>query len=139
MIQYSLRPIYDPLLPLESFMPIGDAAKFRAAIQDAVQVNWAAANACVAAVSSKGHCRPVPDFSTKTVQFQPEEPGAIIAPEVYDAQLEITREMRTPLGMSGRLPLASVSLLQVGVVAWRRKGALRAQATSQGLVRVLIH
>lgn len=41
MIEYTLRPIYDPAIPLETFMTSSQAKSFRQIIKNGTEIGWA--------------------------------------------------------------------------------------------------
>lgn len=41
MIEYTLRPIYDPAIPLETFMTSNQARTFRQIIKNGTEIGWA--------------------------------------------------------------------------------------------------
>lgn len=106
-----LRPLYDPSIPLESFLGAILAPYFRNALKSATEAIWAGAQSCRSTCAS-GYCRPVVDPSGSSVSFTCEKPGPVPGPEVYDADLATTREPMALLG-GGASPLPSLPLLQV--------------------------
>lgn len=124
MIEYSLLPLYDPALPLESFMSGAQARRFRTALRDATEASWAALQACSAQCTA-GYCSPRVDWEAATVAYSCSRPGEVA--DTAPAPLSVTdmaREMtaRRPLAMSS-LPLTgSIQLLQVGAARSRQAG-----------------
>lgn len=54
--KFSLRPLYDPLIPLETFATSEQAGAFRDAIRAATEASWANARTCQANCTD-GFCR----------------------------------------------------------------------------------
>ena len=113
-IEYSLLPLYDPELPLESFMSADQAATFRRVIKAATENAWSASVACEAGCAT--YCEPVVDFVGKNVSYSCVAAGNLTSTE--PAPLDMATFARE---LSSRIPLSSamlpivpaVSLLQV--------------------------
>ena len=124
MIEYSLLPLYDPSLPLESFMSGAQAQRFRAALRNATEASWAALQVCSRNCTA-GYCSPRVDREAATVTYSCSQPGDVAA--TAPAPLSVTdmaREMtvRRPLAMSSLTLTDSIQLLQVGAARSRQAG-----------------
>lgn len=116
MIDYTLLPLYDPSLPLESFMSDAQASTFRAALRGATEAAWSDNQVCTSTCS--GLCKPLVDLTAFAVGYPCTGVGNV------DAQLpaplsaaEKARQLtpRVPISASAMLPVASLQLLQVRI------------------------
>lgn len=78
MIEYALKPLWDPKIPLELFMTKGEAVNFREYLYNATVTQLASGNSCADAYGdcygNGGICLPKYDPETGTYEFVCENP-----------------------------------------------------------------
>lgn len=118
VIEYTLLPLYDPSIPLESFMSPAQARKFRSALRGATEAAWSSFVDCTNRNCTRGHCTPVFSDNMKTSlsgytcvpsgSVQDGGPAPLSA-----AAFARDMSQRDPLAMSALPTLPSIHLLQV--------------------------
>ena len=125
-MEYSLLPLYDPTLPLESFMGPRQATTFRRVIRDATEAAWAAYQTCTTSSNcTDGYCTPVVDESSASVTYQCQHPSTVdaTAPAPLDvAAMAQEVPQRVPLVQSSMPLPPSILMLQVRPHAGRQTG-----------------
>lgn len=120
IVQFGLRPLYDPEIPLETFLSPDLASSFRGALKNVTETEWAKIDVCNqnCTLFGDGVCITVPDISTKTVSYEcvyskplPDEPP------IQSYASDTTRAMQGRMLLSqGQLPpVQGVQFLQVSV------------------------
>lgn len=110
MIGYSLLPIYDPIIPLESFMSNLQAARFRAAVKAVTEEDWASYATCMSNCTT-GFC-----VARDGGGYRCESPGTLVtelpAPMSAEARARIMPS-RNPISEASQDVIPSLTLLQV--------------------------
>jgi hypothetical protein len=116
VIEYSLLPLYDPAIPLESFMSSSQTLRFRGALQNATEAAWGAFALCTANCTT-GYCAPLLDSLAMSVSYQCQPAGRVedSGPAPLSAA-DMASELSSRMSLtSSALPTTtSVPLLQVG-------------------------
>ena len=136
MIEYTLLPLYDPILPLESFMSKTQADRFRSALQNATEAGWAAYQGCLVSNNCTTYCQPDLDDATPAVTYTCAPEGSVdaSAPAPLSAAA-MSRELpaRMPLVDSSMPLTTSVQLLQVRAEGgWGQGGQARPAGGAPG-------
>jgi hypothetical protein len=118
VIEYALLPLYDPSIPLESFMSSTQAGAFRGAIRNATEAAWTATQTCTSNINcTSGFCKPNVDFVAKSVNYTcvvPGSAGSSAPAPLSPAAMARELPARMPLSQSGGTVAPSLPLLQVG-------------------------
>lgn len=120
VIEYSLRPLYDPAIPLESFMSISQAQTFRSALRSATEAAWAKAGVCstncTALYGANGYCVPQADIAGATVAYSCQGPGSLLTQQpapLSSTAKQMELSPRQPLRESAMMSVPSMQILQV--------------------------
>ena len=117
VIEYSLLPLYDPAIPLESFMSGSQASTFRSALKNATEAAWAAFAVCANTNCSTGYCAPIVDPLAMSVRYECQPSGRVedSGPAPLSAA-DMASELSSRMSLTNsELPMTtSVPLLQVG-------------------------
>lgn len=119
VIEFSLRPLYDPEIPLETFLSRDLATAFRNALKTVTEYEWdqtAQCNQLPFCASVGGVCIPNPDRTSKTVSYQCVTPGSLADdPPIQSLASDSTRgrQGRVPIAEGELPPILSMQFLQV--------------------------
>jgi hypothetical protein len=114
VIKFSLRPLYDPVIPLESFATAAQAAAFRDALRTTTEASWAKAKSCQSNCTT-GFCRSTLD-TDMTVNYQCELPGTVDTGGSMPLRKAPAFQIeRKPLGLGDAPVVPGLAFLQLGV------------------------
>jgi hypothetical protein len=124
VLEYLLRPLYDPAIPLETFMTRRQAVAFRAGLKDATERAWAGAHNCTIACerqspAAQGFCRSESDPTNRSLAYVCEQPGNVSTePFVLSKASLASGLVRTPLSEASNPPLLALNFLRLGFNAF---------------------
>jgi hypothetical protein len=119
VVEYTLRPLYDPEIPLETFLSAQQASAVRSALKNATEDAWTSARQCLTGCISPdsgeaGFCASHVDKVAGTVSYECELPGDAAAQPPALPATPVQAVQRVAIALVEQPKLLGLSYLALG-------------------------